>query len=900
MGFESIYKLSVIMQMVDNLSQPLKGISNKMDSSLSTLDRMSQGFGTLTQTGAAMAGVGAQITEGVMKPIEATFDTKRAIGELASLGVQDLGLLEDAATQFSETWAGTTKPDFITAAYDIKSGIASLTDEGIAGYTEIAGVTATATKSTIGEMTDLFATGYGIYKNFYDGLSDIEFAEMFSAGIAESVKGFKTTGSGMAEAIKNLGASATTAQVPLEEQLSILGMLQATMSGSEAGTKYKAFLRSAVKGGEELGLSFLDANDNLLSMPEILEQLRGKFGETMDAAEKMELQKAFGDTEAVALIDLMYNKCGDLQSNILNLYDSMASGKGAATSMADAINQTDPSKYELLKQKVDNVKEAIGNSLNPVIGDYMDKAGALIGQAGEWVASHENVVRVVMQVMMVLGLVLLSVGTVTSVIGGLGMMFTRTAALATGFGRGIMSIPDHLDSIYIQALYAKDGLTQIGSSVANVAKRFAVGGVQAVKGFALHIATMGRQAITTAATAMPGLIASVWSFTAALLANPITWVVIGIVALIAGIILLWNKCEWFRDGVTALLNFLGSMVSGAVEVIGNILSGIGKIFGHVLDAAKATVSEKLSNMQQAYEQHGGGIRGAAAAAVEGVKGYFTAGYTFIDNLTGGKLSEIKNKIANSAVGQAFGHVLDAAKATVSEKLSNMQQAYEQHGGGIRGISAAAIEGVKGYYTAGLTFIDNLTGGKLTDIREKFSGKISEIKGIVSNAIGWFRESGKKIITTFTDGIQSVIDKPKEVVSKGLQGVRKLLPFSDAKEGPLSTLTLSGRKVLETFDAGIRQRENLPAESVNRSFEKIEFSAARPDPEFASREEKKDINSKGSITGSQSKKGTIIENLNLHIDLKKIKDLQKLLQLLEEIEDYTNGNGPDIEPEPQPV
>lgn len=88
-------------------------------------------------------------------------------------------------------------------------------------------------------------------------------------------------------------------------------MLQATMGGAEAGTKYKAFLRSATKGGEALGLKFTDANNQLLSMPEILDILRGKFGETMDAAEKMELQKAFGDTEAVALIDLMYNKVGD-------------------------------------------------------------------------------------------------------------------------------------------------------------------------------------------------------------------------------------------------------------------------------------------------------------------------------------------------------------------------------------------------------------------------------------------------------------------------------------------------------------------------------------------------------------------------------------------------------------
>ena len=207
----------------------------------------------------------------------------------ASLGVQDLGVVEDAARDFSDQWAGTTKSDFISAAYDIKSGIASPDGRRRRSSTELAGVTAKATKSTIGEMTSLFATGYGIYKEFYGDLSDLEFGEMFSAGISQSVKQFKTTGSGMAQSIQTLGASATTANVPLEEQLSILGMLQATMSGSEAGTKYKAFLRSAAKGGEPWA-SATDANNQLLSMPEILDKLRGKFGETMDAAEKMELQ----------------------------------------------------------------------------------------------------------------------------------------------------------------------------------------------------------------------------------------------------------------------------------------------------------------------------------------------------------------------------------------------------------------------------------------------------------------------------------------------------------------------------------------------------------------------------------------------------------------------------------
>ncbi|CAH8249185.1 hypothetical protein WJ0W_006371 [Paenibacillus melissococcoides] len=56
-----------------------------------------------------------------------------------------------------------------------------------------------------------------------------------------------------------------------------------------------------------------------------------------DAATK----KQFGTDEAVALIDLLYNKTGELQDNILLLYDSMGQGADIATKMAGAINETE-------------------------------------------------------------------------------------------------------------------------------------------------------------------------------------------------------------------------------------------------------------------------------------------------------------------------------------------------------------------------------------------------------------------------------------------------------------------------------------------------------------------------------------------------------------------------------
>lgn len=89
------------------------------------INGMSQSFGNMITGGAAMAAAGTQIAEGVLQPVAATFETRRALGELSSLGVKDLQTIEDAAKEFSSTWAGTTKPEFISAAYDIKSGIAS-------------------------------------------------------------------------------------------------------------------------------------------------------------------------------------------------------------------------------------------------------------------------------------------------------------------------------------------------------------------------------------------------------------------------------------------------------------------------------------------------------------------------------------------------------------------------------------------------------------------------------------------------------------------------------------------------------------------------------------------------------------------------------------------------------
>jgi len=305
-----------------------------------------------------------------------------AQGEIKSLGIDDSGIkkITLAAKKFSNQWAGTTTSQFISASYDIKSGISTLSDGAVGEFTKIAALTGVATKSNTAQMTNLFATGYGIYRDQFESFGastiagwnnlsqeekDIKFGEYFSSGISNTVQAFKTNGGEMSAALSNLGASATSAGVSFQEQLSILGQLQTTMSGSEAATKYRAFLSSAQGAGEKLDLQFTDANNQLLPMLDIIDNLKNKYGDTLDEVEKAELKKAFGTDEAVQMINLLYNKTDQVGSNMNSLKTSLQGGMDKTVQMAKDINAGPNKSFAILGQQIGNLAATIGKTLAP-------------------------------------------------------------------------------------------------------------------------------------------------------------------------------------------------------------------------------------------------------------------------------------------------------------------------------------------------------------------------------------------------------------------------------------------------------------------------------------------------------------------------------------------------------
>ncbi len=101
-----------------------------------------------------------------------------------------------------------------------------------------------------------------------------------------------------------------------------------------------------------------------------------------------------------------------------------------------------------------------------------------------------------------------------------------------------------------------------------------------------------------------GVIAKTWMWTAALLANPITWIVIGIMALVAGIALAWKHFSWFRGGIIGtwetIKKFGQILWQSIIEPIKLIIGGIGRL-------VKAFQLLKQKDFSGAWKEVKGGL-----------------------------------------------------------------------------------------------------------------------------------------------------------------------------------------------------------------------------------------------------------------------------------------------------
>ena len=501
-------KLDFILRLVDRVTQPL----GKVKAGFS--DLATQGQKGLTQMGVGMGGLigTAYALKAAMAP---ALGQNAALGEVESLGVaaDALELLNRKSLQFSIAY-GESATAFVSSAYDIQSAIAGLTGSQLAVFTNASNVLAKATKADAATVTDYVGTMYGIFQKQADAMGKAAWVEQLTGQTATAVQMFKTTGQGMSNAFTALGASAASAGVQAAEQIAILGTLQATMSGGQAGTKYRAFLAGAYGAQTKLGLSFTDSEGRLLPMLDILGKINTKYGE-LDAAETDLISKAFGGKQAMGLITQLLPKTGDLANSIDQL------GKVKGMEHAEKMAKTIADPWDRFAHAILAVRIAFGQKLLPTLNPIIERLAEGGSSVVRWTTVFPNLTRVI-------GLTALGILGLTAIVALLTFAFGvwRTAAIPVIALWKLLSlvawrsVGAYLMQILLVTLY--------------------------VAGLASLVLWFG-----SVKAAMVLWQAAIWLTNAALWANPVTWIVLGVIALVVVIV---AAVYYWDEWTSALMN----------------------------------------------------------------------------------------------------------------------------------------------------------------------------------------------------------------------------------------------------------------------------------------------------------------------------------------------------------
>ncbi|MFG2699527.1 phage tail tape measure protein [Streptomyces sp. NPDC048386] len=287
--------------------------------------------------------------------------------------------------------------------------------------------------------------------------------------------------------------------------------------------------------------------------------------------------------------------------------------------------------------------------------------------------------------------------------------------------------------------------------------------------------------------------AELWQTNAALLANPMTWIVIGIIALIAVIVLVATKTHFFQDAWSAMTHYVGvawDWLWGKIKQGWDLLV---KLFMNF------TIVGLIIG-------HWNAIKSGTAAAWNAVVGFVKA---------------IPGKVVSFFLNWTLPGLIIKHWNSIKSNTVRIATAVVDWLRGLPGrtVNALASLGSRLYSTAVNAFnrFKSAAVSRGTSAIDWVRGLPGRARSALGNLAGYLYNSGRALLNGFVNGIKSMVSAPANAVKTALSKARDLLPFSPAKEGPFSgsgwTL-YSGQSVMTAFAEGVQDRAALAHKAMS--------------------------------------------------------------------------------------
>lgn len=373
--------LEYLIKLNDQISAPLKSIKGELDR-IGTV-----GKDAMMKIGAGAAGLAATGAS-LYAALNPAIEMSNALSQITATGMSDesLGKIEKFAMGFSSSF-GVSATEVVNSANEIVRAIDGLTDEEVIAFTKSSNLLAKATGSSVQEMGSYLGTMYGIFQKEADAMGKAKWIEQMSGQATLTANMFKSSGESLSQAFTNLMATGQSKGVALAEQFAVLGNLQSVMPGGMSGTKYSAFLKGVGKAQQKLGLEFLDSQNRMKPITEILAEIKKAYGDTIDEVEALQLSKAFGSDDAVAVISYLLPKIDNLKDNIEQIGD--VSNLDDAAKTAKIVT----SVWDRLGNVFTNIRAAIGAPILKKITPFFDKLADMGASFAEWLSTYKNIAR---------------------------------------------------------------------------------------------------------------------------------------------------------------------------------------------------------------------------------------------------------------------------------------------------------------------------------------------------------------------------------------------------------------------------------------------------------------------------------------------------------------------------
>lgn len=438
---------------------------------------------------------------------------------------------------------------------------------------------------------------------------------------------------------------------PTTDKLIALGAdLAATFGGttSDAVAALGALMRGEADPAERLGISIKAADVSARLAAKGMDGLTGEALKQAEATTRLEL-----------------------------LWEQTAAAQGAAGREQD----TTAARTQRLKATVDNLAASFGEQLLPV----MERAAGAGQAALEWLGNNQGAATALAATVAVLaGAVLVTAGAMKAL-----EVARAIAAAYTVLTSGVVAntAATVANGAAWLARQAAAGVAFLAAGAAAIAASTAAWLANTAAAVANAVAIgLASAASVVARGAVVAWTAAQWALNVAMSANPIGLVIALIVALIAGVVLAYNRFAWFRDGVQAVWRGL----QGAISAVVGWFTGTA---GPAISATVTAVAGFFRNLQAGAAAAWQGIQSAIAAVTDWFSGA-AAGVASAAAGLGNAMGNLRNMVANAWQGiqDAIAPVAD----WVADKVAWLQGAVNT----VRSLASTVANVLGGAFTGG--------------------------------------------------------------------------------------------------------------------------------------------------------------------------------------------------------